>query len=444
MTTDLMPNRYRPGETDLPAREADLIERRDAVLGASYRLQYRRPVHFVRGEGMWLYDPDGRAYLDFYNNVPSLGHCHPEVNAAMAEQAGRISANTRYLEPRLVDYAERLVATFPKAMDRVVFTCTGSESNDLALRIARHVSGADGVIVSSYAYHGTSAAVAAVSPNLGDAVRLDPSVRMIPLPGPERVPQAEAAAHFEAGVRAAIHDLERRGIGVAALLFDSIFSSDGVWIDPPGFIAGGAEAVRAAGGLVISDEVQPGFGRTGAHMWGFERHGIVPDLATLGKPMGNGFPIGAVVGRKEPMECFGATARYSNTFAGNTVGIATADAVLTILQRDGIPRHALAMGDRLRAGLDALAGRHELLGAVRNAGLFFGIDIGGAAASPALRRKLALDVVNAMRDDGVLISTTGANEDTLKVRPPLVCQAAHVDRFLTSLDAALTLATANL
>lgn len=198
MTTDLMPNRYRPGETDLPAREAALFARRDAVLGASYRLQYRRPVHFVRGEGMWLYDPDGRAYLDFYNNVPSLGHCHPEVNAAMAEQAGRISANTRYLEPRLVDYAERLVATFPEAMNRVVFACTGSESNDLALRIARHVSDRDGVIVSSYAYHGTSAAVAAVSPNLGDAVRLSPSVRVIALPGPAGVPGAQAAAYFEA------------------------------------------------------------------------------------------------------------------------------------------------------------------------------------------------------------------------------------------------------
>jgi len=151
MSTDLMPNRYRPGESELPSRESELIARRDKVLGASYRLQYRRPLHFVRGEGMWLYDPDSRAYLDFYNNVPCLGHCHPEVNAAMAEQAGRISANTRYLEPKLVDYAERLVGTFAKELDRVVFTCTGSESNDLALRIARCASGNEGVIVSTYA-----------------------------------------------------------------------------------------------------------------------------------------------------------------------------------------------------------------------------------------------------------------------------------------------------
>ncbi|GAA4226899.1 4-aminobutyrate aminotransferase-like enzyme [Sagittula marina] len=437
MTTDLMPNRFRPGETDLPAREADLVARRDAVLGASYRLQYRRPVHFVRGQGMWLYDPDGRAYLDFYNNVPSLGHAHPEVNAAMTEQAGRISANTRYLEPRLVDYAERLIATFPEAMDRVVFTCTGSESNDLALRIARHVSGNDGVIVSSYAYHGTSAAVAAVSPNLGDAVRLSPSVRMVTLPGPAGIGQEQAGAHFEAQVKAAIHDLQRRGIGVAALLFDSIFSSDGVCIDPPGFIAGGADAVRAAGGLVIADEVQPGFGRTGEHMWGFQRHGIVPDLATLGKPMGNGFPIGAVVGRRDPMESFGTTARYSNTFAGNTVGIATAEAVLTILQRDDIPGNALAMGQRLRQGLESLATSQEMIGEIRNAGLFCGVDIGRPDATPLQRRKAALDVVNAMRDDGVLISTTGANEDTLKIRPPLICAGDHVDRFLETLEGAL-------
>lgn len=437
MSTDLMPNRYRPGESELPQRELALIARRDGVLGASYRLQYRRPVHFIRGEGMWLYDPDGRAYLDFYNNVPSLGHCHPEVNAAMAEQAGRISANTRYLEPRLVDYAERLVATFPDALDRVVFTCTGSESNDLALRIARFASGNEGVIVSNYAYHGTSAAVAAVSPNLGDAVMLSPFVRMVSLPGPAGVPPGEAAAYFEAQVRAGIVDLNRRGIGVAALLIDSIFSSDGVWVDPPGFIAGGVAAVREAGGLVIADEVQPGFGRTGAHMWGFERHGIVPDLVTLGKPMGNGFPIGAVVGRKAPMDQFGNTARYSNTFAGNTVGIATADAVLTILQRDQIPQNALAMGQRLRIGLEKLAQQQSGIRAIRNAGLFFGIDMGSEGTAPAARRAIALDVVNALRDDGVLVSTTGANEDSLKVRPPLICQAEHVDLFLAAVERAL-------
>lgn len=437
MTTDLMPNRYRPGESELPQREAALIARRDSVLGASYRLQYRRPVHFIRGEGMWLYDPDGRPYLDFYNNVPSLGHCHPEVNAATADQLGRISANTRYLEPRLVEYAERLVATFPKEIDRVVFTCTGSESNDLALRIARFASGNEGVIVSSHAYHGTSAAVAAVSPNLGDAVMLSPNVRMVTLPGPAGVPEAQAAAFFEAQVRAAIINLKRCGIGVAALLFDSIFSSDGIWVDPPGFVAGGVAAVREAGGLVISDEVQPGFGRTGADMWGFERHGIVPDLVTLGKPMGNGFPIGAVVGRRAPMDQFGNTARYSNTFAGNTVGIATADAVLTILQRDRIPQSARVMGQRLRAGLEQIARRQPGIRAIRNAGLFFGVDIGANDMTPTDRRALALNLVNALRDDSVLVSTTGANEDALKVRPPLICQAEHVDLFLAAIERAL-------
>jgi 4-aminobutyrate aminotransferase-like enzyme len=319
----------------------------------------------------------------------------------------------------------------------VVFTCTGSESNDLALRIARFASGNEGVIVSSYAYHGTSAAVAAVSPNLGDAVMLSPNVRMVTLPGPAGVPEDQAAAFFEAQVRAAILDLKRRGIGTAALMFDSIFSSDGVWADPPGFLAGGVAAVRAAGGLVIADEVQPGFGRTGAHMWGFERHGIVPDLATLGKPMGNGFPIGAVVGRRAPMDLFGNTARYSNTFAGNTVGIATADAVLKILQRDRIPQNALAMGQRLRAGLERLAQQQPGIRAIRNAGLFFGVDIGSEGMAPAARRAMALDVVNALRDDFVLVSTTGANEDALKVRPPLICGAEHVDLFLAAMERAL-------
>ena len=437
MSVDLMPNRYRPGEAVLPRREAELIARRDAVLGASYRLQYRKPVHIVRGEGMWLYDPDDRAYLDFYNNVPSLGHCHPEVNAAMAEQASRLNANTRYLEPRLVDYAERLIDTFPTELNRVVFTCTGSESNDLALRIARLVSGNEGVIVTSHAYHGTSAAVAAVSPNLGAAVKLSPFVRMVHLPGASGVSDPRAAEFFEAEVRAAITDLQLQGIGVAALLFDSIFSSDGVWIDPPGFIVSAVAAIREAGGLVVADEVQPGFGRTGLHMWGFERHGIVPDLVTLGKPMGNGFPIGAVVGRRHPMDQFGHTARYSNTFAGNTVGIAAADAVLKILQRDQVLSRVLATSQRLRAGLETVANLAPGIRAIRNPGMFFGVDIGLDGHSAVERRAMALDVVNAMRDDGVLISTTGANEDTLKVRPPLICQNEHVDLFLASFQAAL-------
>lgn len=442
MSTDLMPNRFTPGEVTIPPRESELIARRDSVLGASYRLQYRRPVHFVRGEGMWLYDPDGRRYLDFYNNVPSLGHCNPEINAAMAEQASRISANTRYLEPRLVDYAERLVATFPEELNRVVFTCTGSESNDLALRIARLTSGREGVIVSSHAYHGTSAATAMVSPNLGDAVNLSPAVRMVSLHGPAGIPEEQAAAFFEQQVRSAIADLNRRGIGIAALLFDSIFSSDGVWVDPPGFIADGVKAVREAGGLIIADEVQPGFGRTGTHMWGFERHQVVPDLVTLGKPMGNGFPIGAVVGRKAPMDRFGATARYSNTFGGNTVGIAAADAVLAILHRDRMLEHAHAMGERLKVGLEHLAKLHDGIRGIRNAGLFCGIDIGLDGMDGASRRAMALEIVNLMRDDGVLISTTGANEDTLKVRPPLICQSEHVDRFLESIECALKKAVA--
>lgn len=195
--------------------------------------------------------------------------------------------------------------------------------------------------------------------------------------------------------------------------------------------------MRKAGGLVIADEVQQGFGRTGAHMWGFERHGIVPDLVTLGKPMGNGFPIGAVAGRKAPMEQFGATARYSNTFAGNTVGIATTDAVLTILQRGQIPQKALAMSQRLRAGLEKIAQQQPGILAIRNAGLFFGVDMGAEGTAATVRRAMALDVVNAMRDDCVLISTTGANEDSLKVRPPLVCQAEHVDLFLAAIERAL-------
>jgi len=267
MSVDLMPNRYAPGATALAERDTALIRRRDGSLGQSYRLQYRTPVHFVRGEGVWLFDPDGNAYLDFYNNVPSLGHGHPEIVDAMCRQASILNVNTRYLDPALVDYAERLLATFAEPLDRVVFTCTGSESNDLALRIARSATRGEGIIVSRHAYHGTSAADAAISPNLGTANQLNPTMRTVDLPQTDGTPATQVADQFTRRVEAAIEDLRQGGVRVAALIFDSIFSSDGVHLDPRGFVSGAVDAVRRAGGLVIADEVQPGFARTGNYAW---------------------------------------------------------------------------------------------------------------------------------------------------------------------------------
>ena len=434
MATDLMPNRYVAGAVELSEQDSALVARRDRVLGHSYRLQYRKPVHFVRGEGVWLYDRDGKAYLDFYNNVPSLGHSNPEVIEEMHRQARLLNVNTRYLDDTLVDYAEQLVATFPKELDRVVFTCTGSESNDLALRIARYASGGDGIVVSSYAYHGTSAAVASISPNLGAAVPLDANLRTVALPQAEGIHSPQAESVFTERMKTALADLGRRGTGVAAFIFDSIFSSDGVHLDPPGFVRGAVDAVRAAGGVVICDEVQSGFGRTGARMWGFERHGIIPDLVTLGKPMGNGYPIGGVVARDSVMRAFGESARYSNTFAGNTVAIKTAATVLRIIGRDRLQENALHRGEQIRAGVEALRDKTGVIGAIRGAGLFIGIEMGADSDPPERKRALASQVTNNLRDRRVLISTTGANEDTLKIRPMLVTDGTHCNLFLERLE----------
>src|ERR1700692_2078772 len=265
-----MVNAFDPADPDeLDAVSAGLIRRRDATLGSAYRLFYARPVHFTRGEGVYLYDGDGNAYLDAYNNVPSVGHCHPRVAQAIARQAATLNVHTRYLTDGVINYAERLLATHAgpaagQALDRAMFTCTGSEANDLALRVARHYTGGTGVIVTANAYHGVTAAVAEVSPSLGPNVPLGAHVRAVPAPA--------AGADFAAGVAAAIADLRRHGAGLAAVLADSIVSSARALPDPAGVLAPVADLVRAAGGLYIADEVQSGFGRTGSHLWGYQRH----------------------------------------------------------------------------------------------------------------------------------------------------------------------------
>ena len=426
MTAGTMINAYAPGAGNLSPQDEARIARRSRLLGPAYRLFYETPLHLVRGEGVWLYDAGGRAYLDCYNNVASLGHCHPHVVAATARQSALYASHTRYLHDTVLDYAERLLATFPAGLSHVMFTCTGSEANDLALRIARAHTGGTGVIVTENAYHGVTLATSSLSPSLGAGVPLGDHVRTIPAPA--------EAARFAVDVQTAIADLTRHGIKPAALLVDTIFSSDGVYADPAGFLKPAAEAIRAAGGVFIADEVQPGFARTGDAMWGFQRHGLIPDMVSLGKPMGNGYPVAGLVMRPEIIAAFGASARYFNTFGGNAVAAATALAVLEVIEGEGLLANAATVGAHFRAGLIALAATNDSLGALRAAGLFLGQDIvtdGQPDAGKAAR------VVNRMREDGVLISATGAQGHVLKIRPPLVFRPEHVDRVLESLRSAL-------
>lgn len=422
-----MVNGFQPSDSArLSEDERAMIARRSRVLGPSYRLFYQRPVNFVRGEGVWLYDADGNAYLDAYNNVAAVGHANPAVVAAISAQLAVLNTHTRYLHEGILTYAEALIATFPAELSQVMFTCSGSEANDLALRIACHHTGGTGVIVTENAYHGVTQAVAGFSPSLGKSVPLGAHVITVPAPDPS-LPAAEAGPAFARGVAAAIADMQRHGIKPAMLITDMIFSSDGVFADPLGFIAEAVSLIRAAGGLFVADEVQSGFGRTGAGMWGFARHGLVPDLVTMGKPMGNGYPIAAVVARPAILADFGQKIRYFNTFGGAPAAAAAGQAVLDYIQTHQVVENCQTTGDYLMAELRGIAAETEALGDLRGAGLFIGLDVlqDGKPSETAAAR-----LVNAMRDNRVLISASGRAGSVLKIRPPMVFDRKNADHFL--------------
>jgi 4-aminobutyrate aminotransferase-like enzyme len=404
---------------------ASIVRRRAQLLGPAYKLFYKNPVRFVRAEGVYLYDAEGNAYLDAYNNVPAVGHCHPKVVEAIARQAGMLNTHTRYATDTILDYAERLLATFPAEIGNVMFTCTGSEAVDLALRIARFTTGGEGVVITSNAYHGVTTAAAEISPSLGPAVPLGRTVWTVP-------PPADSADQ----VRAAIEDMTRHGVKFAAFIADSLFSSDGILPEPAGFLRPVVDVVHQHGGLYIADEVQPGFGRTGAAMWGFQRHGIVPDLAVMGKPMGNGMPIAAVAARPDVIADFGARIRYFNTFGGNSVCVAAAAAVLDVIEAEGLLEHARDTGKYLLDTLTGIAADSPRIGAVRGAGLYAAVDfVDPSTGEPD--GAAAVAVVNALRDRRVLISATGPDGNTLKIRPPLPFAAEQVDKLCSELTVVL-------
>ena len=407
---------------NVPLSNDEALARRRRVLAPTYRLFYEEPIHIVRGEGVWLYDAEGRRYLDAYNNVPVVGHCHPEVVARLANQAATLNTHTRYITDTPIELAERLLATMPHELTSVTFTCTGSESNDLAVRISKVATGRTGFIVTEAAYHGTTETLSRMSPVTGQAV--GSNVFTVAAPVGE-----SNAAEFGLRVRECIGKMRAAGIEPAALLVDSIFGSDGVASHPAGFLAEAVNEIRAAGGLFIADEVQPGFGRTGLTMWGFQRHGLIPDLVTMGKPMGNGHPIAALVARPEVMNKFAATHRYFNTFGGNTVSCAVGLAVLDVIRQEQLMENTRKMGDLLQQGLRSLACRHTVLGEVRGAGLFVGVQVES--------RETTTRIVNGLRRAGVLIGSAGRNADVLKIRPPLTIARAEVELLLATLDGVL-------
>lgn len=431
-----MANSFNPDHAaDLNDDERRLLARRERVLGAPYRLFYEHPVHLVRGEGVLLYDADGRDYLDAYNNVPVVGHSNPAVQRAVTAQLGRLNTHTRYLTDGIIDYAERLVALFPEPLAQVVFACSGSEAVDLALRMARYVTGREGILATANAYHGTTRAAAEVSPSLGVNNPIPDSVVLVPAPDALRdAPDEDAAATFATRVAAGIDELRRRGYGLAGMIVDSILSSDGIQPGDAGLLAPAARLVQDAGALWIADEVQPGFGRTG-NWWGFTRHGLAPDLVVLGKPMGNGLPISAVVGREPVFSQFGADVRYFNTFGGNPVSIAAAAAVLDELESRELLAASAAVGAQLADAMRGMAEQDAGVAQVRQAGLFIAVEFVGEDGTPDAAR--AASVVNRMREERVLISASGRFGNVLKIRPPLVFGPEHAPRLLDALAAAL-------
>ncbi|WP_329576466.1 MULTISPECIES: aspartate aminotransferase family protein [unclassified Streptomyces] len=432
-----MANGFDPRRgADLSPAAAELLARRDKVLGPSYRLFYDRPVDIARAEGVRLFDHDGVEYLDAYNNVPVIGHSHPKVRDAISAQLRVVNTHTRYLTEPIIDYSERLVALFPEPLSRVTYACTGSEAIDLAVRIARFHTGKRGVIITQHAYHGTTIGAAGMSPSLGPNNQLGAEVVTIPSPDTARTAPGAIAETIRRDVREAIARLESAGHGVAALVLDSVLSSDGTQVEPAGFLAGAAKEIRRAGGLYIADEVQPGFARTG-EWWGFRRHGFIPDLVVLGKPMGNGIPISAVVGSPEVQEAFGSQVRYFNTFGGNPVSIAAAGAVLDVIEEEDLRAHATEVGERLTDGLEQLRRIHARIFDVRGAGLFIAAELGQRDDPSIPDSAFASSVVNGMRERRILISVSGPSMNVLKIRPPLPFSADDADRLIETLDIVL-------
>ena len=417
----------------------ELVERRTRLLGSAISpLSYERPLHIVQARGAWMVDAEGREYLDAYNNVPVVGHSHPRVVQAIATQAATLNTNTRYLHRSALDLAERLIATVPDGLDTVLFVNSGSEANDLAWRLATTFTGERGAMVTEYAYHGVTEVIAELSPETWVEGSAPPQVATVPAPdgyrGPVRREDEGWDIRYAEFVDQALETLAARDVGPAAMFVDPGFTSDGVFAPPPTYLQDSVRRWRDAGGLFVADEVQTGFGRPGSQMWGFQIHGVVPDVVTLGKPMGNGHPVAAVITRADIVDRFARSTEWFSTFGGNPVACEAALAVLDVLEDEQLLPHAMEIGRHLQERLTSLMHRHDSIGDVRSIGLLMGVEL----VRDRLTRDPATDeaetVLNRMRELGVLMGSTGRDGNVLKIRPPLVISAGEADLLVDHLD----------
>jgi 4-aminobutyrate aminotransferase-like enzyme len=415
-----------------------LLADRARLMGPNVSTFYDDPVHIVKGEGVWLWDADGRKYLDCYNNVPHVGHCNPHVVEAICKQAGTLNTHTRYLHDGILSYIEKLTGTTDASLNTVILTCTGSEANDIALRMAEAMTGRRGIIATDATYHGNTALVSQLSksniPSVGFG--LGQNFRFVDAPDSYRAPDPDGTV-FAAQVADQIAALEEDGTGFAALVVCPYFLNEGFPANPDGWLKPVAEVVRKAGGLLICDEVQSGFGRTGTHFWAHEKMGVVPDIMVLGKPMANGHPVGGVVANADIVKTFREGYRYFNTFGGNPVSCAAAMAVLEQIKERDLVANALTVGLHARARMEALAAKSDVIGDVRGSGLIFGAEMVTDRATKAPASAFTDRVINAMRHRGILHSKLGRHKNTLKIRPPMPFSVQNADLLFDTLDEVL-------
>ncbi len=434
-----------PEAARAPRDDADRLRRkRGERLSGNLSLSYREPLHIARGYGVFLYDSEGRPYLDMVNNVCHVGHAHPRVVRALSAQAAVLNTNTRYLHRNIVELAERLTSLLPPPLEVAFFVNSGSEANDLALRLARARTRRKDTLVLDGSYHGNLTSLIEVSPYKFDGPGGEgapPHVHKLDMPdgyrGRHRRSDPAYGKRYLEDARQVLSALASRGTPAGAVIAEAILSSGGQVVLPPGYLAELFQAVRDAGGVAIADEVQVGFGRVGTRFWGFDSEGAVPDIVTLGKPFGNGHPLGAVVTTREVARAFQTGMEYFNTYGGNPVSCAAGLAVLDVLEDQRLQENARAMGELLLEGLRSLQPRHPILGDVRGRGLFLGFEMVSdpEGLEPAAAEASAL--VNRMKEEGVLLSTDGPLANVIKVKPPLVFDSANADFFLGKLEMVL-------
>jgi 4-aminobutyrate aminotransferase-like enzyme/Ser/Thr protein kinase RdoA (MazF antagonist) len=424
----------------LPAgEEAGLVDARRSLMGRNTTHFYKRPMHFERGQGPWLYATDGHRYLDCYNNVPQVGHCHPHVVRAISRQAAALNTNTRYLYSSALEYADRLTSKLAPHLTACVFVNSGSEANDIAWQMAKLVTGNTGAVIMEDAYHGVTDVIRKFSPGSPDAA-LPAFLKGLIVPDPYRGPfregDPEMVRKYAADADRAIDDLASSGHDTAAFMIDSALCSSGVPNVPDGYLRAVEEKIRAAGGLMICDEVQSGFGRMG-QWWGHEPHGVRADIVTMGKPVGNGHPLGVVVTTDEILNLFIDKTRLFSTFGGNTVACAAGNAVLDVIEQENLIENGRTVGNYMRSEISKLALKHELIGDVRGHGMVSGLEFvtDRDERSPATTQTARL--LELMRENRVLVGSEGRGANILKLRPSLVFREEHVDRFISALDACL-------